>query len=147
MTIIPYSNNLEPVWKATVGYKTIVVGPMLRYITGGCCDDPEHIPNRNKPDFTKNLKKEMVMAKNTLREFLRTSGNHHCRVLDPGMDMAGKEPDEIWGDDPTQPRPEVYNSIVAALPMAEARIDTGKRQGEGGQEPEAKRPRQESTAR
>jgi hypothetical protein len=93
-------HNLEPVWKATVGYKTIVVGPMLRYITGGCCDDPEHIPNRNKPDFTKNLKKEMVVAKNTLREFLRTSGNHHCRVLDPGMDMAGKEPGEIWGTTP-----------------------------------------------
>jgi hypothetical protein len=140
-------SSLEPVWKATVGYKTIVVGPMLRYITGGCCDDPEHIPNRNKPDFAKNLKREMVVAKNTLREFLRTSGNHHCRVLDPGMDMASKEPEEIWGDDPTQPRPEVYSSMVAALPMAEARIDTGKRRGEGGQEPEAKRPRQESSDR
>jgi hypothetical protein len=32
----------------------------LVYISS--CDDPEHIPNRNKPDFAKNLKKEMVMA-------------------------------------------------------------------------------------
>jgi hypothetical protein len=138
--------SLEPIWKAMVGYKTIVVGPMLRYITGGCCDDPEHIPNRNKPEFAKNLKKEMVMAKNTLRDFLRTSGNHHCRLLDPGMDMATKEPEEIWGDDPTLPRPEVYDSMVAAIPMAEARIDTAKRQGEGGLEPAAKRPRQETVA-
>jgi hypothetical protein len=89
----------------------------------------------------------IVAAKNTLKDFLRTSGNHHCRLLDPGMDIGNKGPEEIWGEDPTQPRPEVFDSMVAALPMAEARIDTAKRQGEGGQEPAAKRPKQDTSTR
>jgi hypothetical protein len=37
---------LEPVWKATEGFHTILMVPMLRYTTGSCCSDKDHLTNR-----------------------------------------------------------------------------------------------------
>jgi hypothetical protein len=135
--------SLEPVWKATVGYKTVVVGPMARYVTDSCCDDPDHITNRKDADFEKKMKKDLFQANNIMREYFRSNGHQHCRIIDPAMDILKKSKEEIWGDDPTIPKPEIYDSLVAAIPMAVARIEVAKRAGEGGAEPMAKRPRQE----
>jgi hypothetical protein len=40
--------------------------------------------------------------------------------MDMAMDMVGKSPDEIWGDDLTIPNQEVFDSLVMAIPGAEA---------------------------
>jgi hypothetical protein len=138
---------LEPIWTATAGIKTLVVGPVVWYITNGCCDDANHMPNRRAANFETKLRQVVAAAKTALKEKLRSSGHNHCRVMDMAMDMAGKAPAEIWGDDPTMPKSEIFDSLVAAMPSAEARIDLHKkRQGEE-LESVAKKPRLESAVR
>jgi hypothetical protein len=115
---------------------------MARYITEGCCDDSDHIPNRLEPGFHDRLKKELLVARNVLKEFFQTEGHNHCRVLDPAVDIAGKEGWEVWDKgDPTHPKATIYDSMVAALGKAEARIDVIKRQGAALPGPTPKRPR------
>jgi uncharacterized membrane protein YgcG len=135
-------NILAPVWEQTEGTKTVVISPMARYITEGCCDDSDHIPNRLKTGFHDRLKRELLAARNVLKEYFQTEGHNHCRVLDPAVDIAGKEGWEVWDKgDPTHPKAMIYDSMVAALAKAEARIDVVKRQGAAMAGPTPKRPR------
>jgi hypothetical protein len=124
--------TMGPIWEATSGHKTIVVGPMVRYLTESCCTDEDHLPNRNDAGFGDGLRKKMLEARNVLKDFLAKEGHSHCRVLDPAVDIAGKPLADIWNvGDPTHPREEVYDSMVAAFVKAENRIDlTAKRPGE-----------------
>jgi hypothetical protein len=122
---------MEPIIEATKGIKTVIVAPVVRYITKGCCDDPDHMPNRKQDGFETGYKKEVGNLKNRLKDYLFAAGHVHCRVLDPAMDMVNKENSEIWGEDPTTPTSAIFDSMVAALAGAEARIDLSKkRQGE-----------------
>jgi hypothetical protein len=131
---------MDPIWEATAGIKTIVVGPAVRYLTAGCCGDPDHMPNRNSDNFEARLKSDLVVAKNALKDHLIKAGHSHCRVLDPAMDMLNKDKKDIWGDDPTMPKGKIFDSMVAALPAAEVRIDLiGKRPGGPLNEPVAKK--------
>jgi hypothetical protein len=135
-------NILAPVWEQTEGMKTEVVCPMVRYITEGCCDDGDHIPNRLEPGFHDRLKKDLLVARNVLKDFFQTEGHTHCRVLDPAVDIAGKDGRDVWDKgDPTHPKAATYDSMVVALGKAEARIDVTKRQGAALPGPAPKRPR------
>jgi hypothetical protein len=135
--------TMRPIWEATSGHKTIVVGPMVRYLTESCCDDEDHLPNRNDAGFGEGLRKKMLEARNVLKDFLTKEGHGHCRVLDPAVDIAGKQMADIWNvGDPTHPREEIYDSMVAAFVKAENRIDlTAKRPGEKLSGPATKKQR------
>jgi hypothetical protein len=132
---------LEPIWELTAGIRTIVIGPMARYITESCCDDPDHIPNRQAAGFMDGQKKELLAARNVLKDYFQNEKHNHCRVLDPAVDIAGKKAEEVWGKgDPTHPRPEIYDGMVAALGKAESRIDLlAKRPGAAIPAPPPKR--------
>jgi hypothetical protein len=104
------------------------------------------MPNRNSDNFEARLKSDLVVAKNALKDHLIKAGHAHCRVLDPAMDMLNKDKKDIWGDDPTMPKEGIFDSMVAALPAAEVRIDlTGKRPGGQLSEPVAKKFRMAGT--
>jgi hypothetical protein len=137
---------MEPIWAATMGIRTLVLGPVVRYITKGCCDEPDHMPNRNASNFETKLRQVVAAAKTALKENMRAAGHNHCRVMDMAMDMVGKSPDEIWGDDPTIPKQEVFDSLVAAIPSAEARIDLNKKRHGEALASVAKKPRVDNTA-
>jgi hypothetical protein len=91
---------MDPIWQATVGIKTIIGWPVVRYVTGGCCGDPDHMPNRGNDDFEEKLKSDVAAAKAMLKEQLCQSGHNHCRVIGMSMTMLGKKPEEIWGRRP-----------------------------------------------
>jgi hypothetical protein len=137
---------MEPMWEATKGTKTIVVAPVVRYITKSCCDDPDHMPNRHEEGFVQKYKKEVGQLKNKLKEHLFAAGHLHCRVLDPSMDIANKEHSEVWGEDPTMPVPAVFDSMIAAMAGAEARIDLLKKRPGENLESLAKKPRTDMAA-
>jgi hypothetical protein len=132
---------LEPIWELTAGIRTVVFGPMARYVTESCCGDPDHIPNRQAVGFIDGQKKELLAARNVLKDYFQNEKHNHCRVLDPAMDIAGKKAEDVWDKgDPTHPRPEIYDGMVAALGKAESRIDLlAKRPGAAIPEPPPKR--------
>jgi hypothetical protein len=89
------------------------------------------------------LRKKMLEARNVMKDFFTKEGHSHCRVLDLAVDNARKSPAHIWNKgDPTHPKAEVYESMVAAFEKAENRIDlTAKRQGQKLSGPAAKKQR------
>jgi hypothetical protein len=130
---------MEPLWAITKGVKTVVVGPVVRYVTGGCCGDPDHMPNRNNDTFLDRMRTDVLAARNTLKEQLRLAGHHHCRIIDMAIDMVGKKNEAIWTTDPTMPSDTIFDSMVAALPGQEARIDLSKKRTASRAGPEPKR--------
>jgi hypothetical protein len=57
------------------------------------------------------------MAKNLLKDHMVEAGHTHCHVLDPTMDMNNNGKAEIWGDDPTMPRPAIFDSYGGRHPV------------------------------
>jgi hypothetical protein len=55
------------------------------------------------------------------------------------MDMIGKKNEDIWTSDPTMPSDVIFDSMVAALPGQEARIDLSKKRMASKAGPEPKR--------
>jgi hypothetical protein len=138
---------LNPVWDLAVGRKLIVINPMLRYITAGCCEDPEHITNRSDENFESSLRSRLEEVKNSMKVYLKSGGYHHCRVMDPGMDMAGLRTEDIWGEeDPVVPKAVIFDRMAAAMEGIEVRINSPQRKRPGEDDlprPEAKRGRGE----
>jgi hypothetical protein len=59
---------------ATEGILTVFMGPMLRYVSKGCCGDPEHMANRATPGFESKMLVDLAAVYRTLKEFLHNDG-------------------------------------------------------------------------
>jgi hypothetical protein len=144
---------LDPIWDLEKDLKMVVISPMPRYITGSCCNDPQHIPNRSAQNYESGLRSGLEGVKNAMKAYLHSGGHHNCRVLDAAMDMEGLEKDAIWEADHKTPRPEVFDKMVRALEMVEVRIpETRKRPAaaKGGEPKKARvveQPRQDFSPR
>jgi hypothetical protein len=137
---------MEPLWLATKKQVTLVVSPMARYVTKGCCDDPGHITNRTDPNFVPKMKTDLLAAKYKMKTYFRDAGHGHCLVLDPAKDLEADDMATIWGnDDPTLPLASVFDRVAITAGQVEKRkgIMEKKRPNEHGEQPAAKRPRRD----
>jgi hypothetical protein len=133
---------LEPLLEMTAGIATL----MIRYIKDSCCDDPDHMPNKTNPDFEKKLKDDLAAAASKQKSYLVSASHGHCRVINPAMDMANKATNEIWGDDPTMPTPQIFDSLVAAMAAAEVRAEFKIKRSGDAINPPAKRSKTDSNS-
>lgn len=83
--------SLRYLLDAAGGKNAIICSPLPRYTAGGCCDDQEHIKNRDRPGFESNLNSELKSVAENLRDFLFTSGYKLIKVLDPAVSWRGRE--------------------------------------------------------
>jgi hypothetical protein len=146
-TQLRFLQTMEPIWLATGSTTTVVVSPMARYLTKGCCEDPGHITNKGDPDYAKQMKGDLLAAKYKMKRYFKDNGHQHCVVMYPAKDLEDEDLSKIWGeDDPTLPLPAVFDKMAAAVRAAEERADlTGaKRAGGGHDGPPPKRARLES---
>jgi hypothetical protein len=60
---------MDPIWKATGNTATVVVSPMARYLTKGCCEDSGHITNRSETNFESQMKKDLLAAKYNMKKW------------------------------------------------------------------------------
>jgi hypothetical protein len=119
-TQIRFLKAMEPIWVATKGISTVVVSPMDRYLTKGCCEEPGHLTNRLEPGFADKIKKDLLAAKYTMKTFFKDAGHYHCVVMDPAKDLEDADLANVWGnDDPTLPLPQVFDKIASAAKVAE----------------------------
>jgi hypothetical protein len=135
-----FLKTMEPIWVATKGIPTVVVSPMARYLTKGCCEDPGHLTNRSDPDFGEKMKKDLLDAKYTMKSFLNESSHSHCVVMYPAKDLEDAELSNVWGDDdPTLPLPRVFDKMAAAVKVTKLQADSvGKKRigsSQGGPPP------------
>jgi hypothetical protein len=146
-TQLRFLQTMEPIWVATGGTTTVVVSPMARYLTKGCCEEPGHITNKGDPNYAKQMKADRLAAKYKMKRYFKDNGHQHCFVMYPAKDLEDEDLSKIWGDDdPTLPLPAVFDKMAAAIRVAEERADlTGaKRAGGGHDGPPPKRARLES---
>jgi hypothetical protein len=129
----------KPLLEATAGYKTVMVGPLPRFVTGGCCTDPGHMPNRKQPGFMDNMVKELEEVHKQVRDFLFVENLRHVRVMNPWIGLRGSSPSNIWGEDPVLVKAEVLPKLVEGVKITTTKI-TLKRRGDN-LTPEPKRSR------
>ena len=129
-----------PLWEAAKGRHMVVVGPMPRYVTEGCCPDPDHVTNRTRPDFYTKMKDDLVSCGTAIKDFLFTSGLRNGRVMDPGRQLRGLDATEIWGTDRVHPKREVYGLLANGVINVERACGSGRsktRSVSGGEVPTA----------
>ena len=87
----------KPIWETAKDLNMVIISPMARYVTAGCCDNPGHMSNRGKPDFYHQMKLDLVGCAQNIKNFLFTGGLRNGRVMDPGRttrDLAAERSGE-----------------------------------------------------
>jgi hypothetical protein len=103
----------------------VLLSPLPRYITAGCCQDDEHAPNRKDNKFRSVLISGLERTKKNIKMLVENSGLHNCTVFNPLWLIAGpkkKTEAEIlhiiaegWGSDPVHPNMATYNKLAAGI--------------------------------
>jgi hypothetical protein len=106
---------IKPLLEAAGKKRCIMIMPLPRYVTAGCCLDPGHCSNRRFQDFKQHMLNSLDMMRRNFKDFLYFAGLHNIKVLDPCMDIRGLEDNEIWGEDPVHPLLLVYTRIVTGI--------------------------------
>ena len=109
----------EPLWSTARGKHMVIVGPMARFVSAGCCSDSTHVANRNSREFYLKLKEDLVASCSNIKDFLFTSGMRHGRVMDPARSTSSLVAAEIWGSDPIHPKPMVYEMLADGVVAVE----------------------------
>ena len=115
-----------PLWEAAKGLRMIVVGPMSRYVSSGCCPEPDHITNRSHPEFYQKMKEDLAACGTVIQDFLFTTGLRNGRLMDPARQLHGLTVAEIWGPDPIHPKKEIYELLADGVIEVERSCGNGK---------------------
>jgi hypothetical protein len=77
----------RPAFNATDDIPTAMIGPLPRYVSSGCCGDPEHMANRCTPGFLAKMKSELEAFNRTNKEFLHNDGYKNIRSMYPWVGL------------------------------------------------------------
>ena len=123
----PYIKNCLPLFEELKELTKIVLSPLPRYLTGGCCQDDEHAPNRHDAGFRRKIIGGLERLRKTIRDQLVENGVRNFKVINPLWLLAGpKTTDEAlqetieasWEADAVHPTNEGYRKIVSGLRVA-----------------------------
>jgi hypothetical protein len=134
----------RPLFEVAAGRKAVIVAPLPRYITAGCCNDEDHVSNRRNPSFKADLLEALELHKRVIKDFLYLAHLRNIKVVDPVVDLRGMPDEEVWGTDPVHPREEVYRQLAAGIMVIALTMTIRKPADQQRELPDAKRPRQGS---
>jgi hypothetical protein len=142
-TTVTILRGCRPIFNATAGIKTVMIGAMPRYVTTGCCNDPEHMANRVAPGFLSNMKRDLAALNRTVKDFLHNDGYENIRAMDPWVGLRQLEPPQLWGADPVHIKPEHMVHLVRGVQIALERVSAKKRRDSDAPASKAKKRRTE----
>jgi uncharacterized membrane protein YgcG len=116
---------LKPIIDQGKRKNCILVAPLPRYVSSGCCDAADHMPNRREPDFAFRLRQDLKEAAENLRDFLFTGGLKQVKVLDPQVSWRGTDDEEIWGEDPVHPTAVGYEKLAEGVEAICTGLESG----------------------
>jgi hypothetical protein len=130
--------------QAAGNIKTVVVGPLPRYITAGCCSNDEHMPNRRAPRFLERTVSDLAVLQKSIKDFLFTENFRSARAMDPWVGLRDMQVSTLWGADPLHVRQEHFGPLVEGIRITADKIanngNAKKRMG-GSDSSEPKRSR------
>jgi hypothetical protein len=103
---------LVPVFKTAGSVRRLLLGPVPRYLFSGCCEDPEHAPNRQEEDFQEKLLDGLEKAKRTMRSLAFKHGMKDMKIINPGRFL---ESSSLWGTDPVHPTVDGYRILLDSI--------------------------------
>jgi hypothetical protein len=107
--------TLKPVIEAIGKRPCILVSPLPIFVVDGCCQDANHITNRQERDYRANLESQLDGVATKFKNLLYNAGKRFMRVLDTGHNLRGREDADVWGVDPIHPIEPMYRSLVASI--------------------------------
>jgi hypothetical protein len=129
---------LKPIFDAIGKKKCIVISPMPRYVSSGCCNNSGHVANRSDPYYLEDMRVQLDGLRRHLREFLFTSGRRNFKVYDPNVDLKDFTVEQTWGDDPIHPKREVASKMAdSIISLVDSMEDDGRQEdsrSSGGQD-------------
>jgi hypothetical protein len=93
----------------------LVMSPIPRYVTEGCCADVRHVANRLDNGFRTELQRQLDSATKRIKNFLFNSNRRNMRVLDSTYDIRDLPNEDIWFVDPVHPIDPIYRRIAAGV--------------------------------
>jgi hypothetical protein len=87
----------KPLLQAAGNIKTVVVGPLPRYITAVCFNSDEHMPNRKTPRFLERMVADLAVLQKSIRDFLFTENFRSARGMDPWVGLRDRAASSHWG--------------------------------------------------
>jgi hypothetical protein len=105
----------KPLLEAAGNSKVVVIGPLPRYVTGGCCNTTEHMPNRAKPRFLESLLADLAILNKSLKDFLFSENFRGVRAMDPWVGIWDMPVTSLWGADPVHVKQEHFAPMVEGV--------------------------------
>jgi hypothetical protein len=93
----------------------LVMSPIPRYVTEGCCADVRHVANRLDNGFCADMQRQLDSATKRIKNFLFNSNRRNMRVLDSTNDIRDLPNEDIWFVDPVHPIDPIYRRIAAGV--------------------------------
>ena len=94
---------------AAAAEATILIPPLPRYWTRGCCQDKRHVANLKEDSYQSELETSVYNSKTNLRDFAFTARLKNCKVI--AAWAAIKKLPDIWATDPVHLSPSGYSTI------------------------------------
>jgi hypothetical protein len=152
------SDHLEamrPIFDAIGRRPGLVVSPMPRYVSSGCCADVLHVSNRLDRNFRMNIQQQLDNFTKKIKNHLFNDNRRSMRVLDSLYSIRNLEDNDIWFVDPVHPINRVYRlvaagiiKVAATLKEADQRQDAKRRRTDSWDNPQPNRkPREASHSR
>jgi hypothetical protein len=96
-TQIEHHKAISSILYAVGKKKCLLVTPLSRYITAGCCLDLEHCSNRRFQDFRQHLLSSLELLRKNFKDFMYYDGRGNVKILDPCMDIRSMSDKDVWG--------------------------------------------------
>ena len=74
---------LKPVLTAAGSGPIIIITPLSRYVNQGCCSNPLHVTNRDKPEFNSDITHSLAEVRNNWRSFLFVDNLRRISIVNP----------------------------------------------------------------
>jgi hypothetical protein len=137
----------KPLLQVAGNIKTVVVGPLPRYITAGCCSKEEHMPNRKSPRFLERMVSDLAVLQKSIKDFLFNENLRSARAMDPWVGLREMQVSSLWGADPLHVRQEHFGPLVEGVRITADKIannGNAKRRMGGPESSESKRSKSDS---
>jgi hypothetical protein len=107
--------------------KTVLIGPLPRYVVAGCCGKAAHISNRRAPRFLEDMLEDLEGIHKTTRDFLFKENLRHIRVMNPWVGLRDMLLANIWGDNPIQIKQEAMVQLAEGVKITLNKITIKRR--------------------
>jgi hypothetical protein len=122
-TQLEHFYTIRPLLDAVGKKKTLLVAPLPRYITSGCCVDRRHTINRLDPYYRENMNMQLETLKRNLKDHVFNLNKRNIKVMDPMLDLRGLDPTEVWGPNPIIPLDEAASKLVDGLMLMASHLE------------------------